>query len=114
MTAITTVLPELDPMEASLLQSTIVNLDKEQAEAFAASYRAQRKDAQTVMLTSLLGLVLIGGVQRFVLGQMGMGLLYFFTGGLCGVGTIIDLINHKRLALEYNQRIAQQIHASLY
>jgi hypothetical protein len=31
--------------------------------------------------------------------------LYFFTVGLCFIGTIIDLINHKTLAFEYNQRM---------
>lgn len=37
-----------------------------------------------------------------------MGLLYLFTGGLCLIGTIIDLVNYKRLAFEYNSTIAQQ------
>jgi len=35
-----------------------------------------------------------------------MGLVYFFTGGFCLIGTIIDLVNHKKLALEYNQKMA--------
>lgn len=38
-----------------------------------------------------------------------MGILYFLTGGLCLIGTIIDLVNHKKMALDYNQLQAQQI-----
>jgi hypothetical protein len=41
-----------------------------------------------------------------MVGQIGMGILYLFTGGLCIVGTIVDTINHKKLAFEYNQQMA--------
>jgi hypothetical protein len=37
-----------------------------------------------------------------------MGLLYFFTGGLCIIGTIVDLVNHKDLAMEYNRKMAYE------
>jgi hypothetical protein len=43
-----------------------------------------------------------------MLGQMGMGLLYLFTGGLCFIGTIMDTVNHKRLTFEYNQQMARE------
>ena len=33
----------------------------------------------------------ICGVQRFYTGQVGIGLLYLFTFGLCGIGQLIDL-----------------------
>jgi len=32
------------------------------------------------------------GVHRFMKGDIGMGILYLLTGGLCGIGVIIDLI----------------------
>jgi hypothetical protein len=38
-----------------------------------------------------------------------MGILYFFTAGLCFIGTIVDLINHKQIALEYNIKIANEV-----
>ncbi|MDB5115968.1 MAG: hypothetical protein JWQ79_1460, partial [Mucilaginibacter sp.] len=44
--------------------------------------------------------------QRFIVGQIGMGILYLFTIGLCFIGSIMDLVNHKTLALEYNQKMA--------
>jgi len=37
-----------------------------------------------------------------------MGILYLFTGGLCLIGTIVDVINHKQLAFEFNQQMAME------
>ena len=45
--------------------------------------------------TIALILLLIAGIMgahKFYLGQIGKGILYFFTGGLCGIGVLIDLI----------------------
>jgi len=44
-----------------------------------------------------------------MLNQVGMGILYFLTGGLCAIGTIVDLINHRKLCFEYNSIVAQQV-----
>jgi TM2 domain-containing membrane protein YozV len=41
----------------------------------------------TVVLWFFLGIL---GIHRFYLGHIGMGLLYLFTAGLCGIGWIID------------------------
>jgi len=35
-------------------------------------------------------------------------LLYFFTIGLCFIGSIVDLVNHKSLATEYNRKMAYE------
>ncbi len=75
---------------------------------FANIYRARRRDPQIMLLTTLIGFVGIAGIQRFLINQIGMGLLYLFTGGLCLIGTIIDLINYQDLAMEYNQRMANE------
>ncbi len=32
------------------------------------------------------------GIHRFYVGKVGTGLLYLFTGGLCGIGWLFDLI----------------------
>jgi TM2 domain-containing membrane protein YozV len=76
---------------------------------FASAYRQRRKDPHTVLLTAIVGLVAIPGLQRFWLGQLGMGFLYLFTWGLVLVGTISDLIRYKKLAFSYNQSVALQI-----
>ncbi len=82
------------------------NLGNEKFQLFISLYNGKRKKAETILLCCLLGFVLAGGIQRFVVGQVGMGILYFFTGGLCLIGTIVDIINHKQLAFEYNQQMA--------
>ena len=50
----------------------------------------------------------VHGIHRFVLNQIGMGILYLLTGGICLIGTIVDLVNYQRLTFEFNQPIAQQ------
>ena len=102
-------MPELDPEEMNYIQTLVKDMPDQQAQHFVNIYRARRKDSQLVLITDLIGLVGVAGVHRFMLGQIGMGLLYFFTGGLCFIGTIIDAINHKRLAFEYNVKVAQQV-----
>ena len=42
-----------------------------------------------IILLVFLGVV---GAHRFYLGDIGMGILYLLTGGLCGIGVLIDLI----------------------
>lgn len=102
------ILPELEGEELVFVQGLIKDFNDNQAMQFANMYRARRKDPQTILLVTLLGFIIIAGVQRFMLNQIGMGLLFLFTGGLCLIGTIIDLVNHKKLAFEYNQNVAQQ------
>jgi len=106
-------LPELDPDEQVALQPLASDMDEAKAQQFAFAYRARRRDPQMILLTALLGFLGIAGVQRFLLGQIGMGLLYLFTYGLCLIGTIVDLVNYKKLTLEYNLKEAQQLAAMI-
>lgn len=102
-------MPTLEPDEMTYVQGLIKDMTDPQAQQFASMYYSRRKDPQTILLTALLGLLVVAGVHRFILGQIGMGILYLFTGGLCLIGTIVDLINHKRLAFEFNTKEAQQV-----
>ncbi len=102
-------LPELEGDEMLIVAGVIKDLTDEQATQFAYAYRSRRKDPQTILLLTLLGFIGIAGVQRFVLDQIGMGLLYLFTAGFCWIGTIIDLVNYKKLAVEYNHKHAHQL-----
>ena len=113
MANILNLMPELEPDEMSFIQSLVNDMPEQEAQQFVSIYRTRRREPQLVLITTLIGFVGLAGLHRFVLGQIGMGLLYFFTGGLCLVGTIIDLINYKRLAFEYNVKQAQQVVAML-
>lgn len=83
-------------------------MNDEQAHMFSQVYRARRKDNQMVLILTLLGFFGFAGLHRFILGQIGLGILYFFTIGLCFIGTIVDLVNYKSLTYEYNMRIAHE------
>lgn len=101
-------LPELEGMELGYIQGLLKNMDDEQAALFAQVYRARRKDSQMILILTLLGFFGFAGIHRFILGQIGLGILYFFTVGLCFIGTIVDLVNYKSLAYEYNIQIAHE------
>jgi len=102
-------LPEIMGEEQMYISSLIKNMDDKQAFQFANIYRTRRKDPQTILLVTLVGFLGISGIQRFLTDQIGMGILYLLTGGICMIGTIIDLVNHKKIAFEYNQKQANQI-----
>ena len=98
----------MTPEELSFLQQATAELTENQHKYFYMSYSSKRKSPQDVLLFTLIGFFGIAGIQRFLLGQIGMGLLYFFTGGLCIIGTIVDLVNHKDLAMEFNRKMAYE------
>ena len=58
------------------------------------------KDPSILQLYSIL----LGtyGIDRFMLGDVGMGLLKLFTGGVCGILWIIDAVNIQQKTKEYN------------
>lgn len=103
------VLPELMGDEQTYISSLLKEMNENKARQFANAYRARRRDPQTIILVSLIGFLGIAGVQRFLVDQIGMGILYLLTAGLCFIGTIIDMVNYKKIAFEYNIIQAQQI-----
>ncbi len=102
-------LPELEGTERFFIQDLVEGMSTDEAQQFASAYRGRRKDPNTVLLAAIVGLVAIPGFQRFWLGKVGMGFLYLCTVGLFLVGSIVDIVNYKKLALTYNQRVAKQI-----
>lgn len=101
-------LPELEGMELGYIQGLMKNMDEDQASLFAQVYRARRKDSQMILILTLLGFFGFAGLHRFILGQVGLGILYILTLGLCFIGTIVDLVNYKSLAYEFNIKVANE------
>ncbi|MDX1740844.1 MAG: TM2 domain-containing protein [Rhodothermales bacterium] len=102
-------LPEVDDEELLHVASLMKNMGDEQARQFAAVYKKRRRDATVSLLLAAAGFLGIAGIHRFYLDQVGMGILYLLTGGLCFIGTIVDMFNHATLTLEHNKRKADSV-----
>ena len=59
--------------------------------------------AYAFMLFSLIG---VCGVQHFYMGKIGRGILWLLTGGLLGIGLIIDLFTIPQQVKNVNARRA--------
>jgi TM2 domain-containing membrane protein YozV len=103
------IMPYLEGDEMIFVQGLIKDMNDDQALLFANAYSTRRKNPPVILLTACIGFIGFAGIHRFLLGHIVMGLLFFFTGGFCAIGTIVDIINHKKLAFEYNQNAAHEV-----
>lgn len=101
-------LKSITPTEMIHLKNITANLSPEKLKDFTTIYSSKRREAEILLVIACAGFFGVAGIHRFLIGQIGMGLLYFFTGGLCFIGTILDIINHKQLADEYNAQMANE------
>lgn len=109
MARIIDVLPELSGEELIFVQSLVTPMTDEQARSFASVYRNRRRDPMLILVLTLIGFAGFAGIHRMLTDQIGMGILYFFTAGLCLIGTIVDLVNYQKLAFEYNSKVAREV-----
>ena len=107
-------MPDLQPAEMAGIKDLTSSMSEAQQQQFFMLYTGKRKKPQEILLLTCLGFVVVAGIQRFVLGQVGMGVLYLLTGGLCLIGTIVDVVNYKKLVTDYNltqmYEAAQMVH----
>ena len=81
-----------------------VSIREKMAEADDSRYgtisSVELKDPTTMLLVSIFlgGL----GVDRFMMGETGMGILKLLTAGLCGILWLIDVIGISKKVKEYN------------
>src|ERR1700743_976702 len=101
-------LPGMTPEEMGFLQQGTAELTEEQKKYFYMVYSSKRKNPQDLIIFIIIGFFGVAGIQRFMVGEVGMGILYLFTAGLCWVGTIVDLVNYKTIANDYNHKMAYE------
>lgn len=99
-------LPGLQPDELAVIQSLTKEMTDAQQRQFFSFYTGKRKEQQNLMIMAIIGFFGVAGIHRFMIGEVGMGILYLLTAGLCGIGTIIDLVNIRKMTAEYNQKQA--------
>lgn len=87
-----------------LIKERLLALDEQR---FQMVSMIELKDPRTLLLISIF----IGGlgIDRFMIGDTGMGILKLLTGGCCGVLTIIDwfTISKKTKELNFDNVMAQ-------
>ncbi len=99
-------LPGIQPDELIFVQNITKEMTDAQQQQFFMFYQGKRKDQQNLMLMTIIGFFGVAGIQRFMTGETALGILYLFTAGFCGIGTIIDLVNIRSLTYEFNQKQA--------
>lgn len=108
-------LPKAESAEIEYLAGIIHDMDDADRKSFLRIYKGRRMDP-ILLLAFSIGAPFAGisGIHRFMMGQIGMGILYLLTGGLCMIGNIIDAINYKSMTWEHNRKIADEIYGSLH
>lgn len=102
-------LPELDGDEQVEVARLLNEMSDRQAEHFARIYRSRRREPVHILLLTVVGFVGAAGLQRLYLEKIGLGLVYLFTGGLCLIGTIYDLVKYRDLTDRYNRDVALEV-----
>lgn len=73
--------PSADGVELEYLRKVFASMNDEEARRFMAIYTSQRRDYTLMLVLTILGFFGFAGLQRFATNDIGMGILYFFTGG---------------------------------
>lgn len=101
--------PNMEYEERLFVEQITERLTEDEMKRFVMMYQSRRQDSQNVLIFTLLGFVGISGIQRFIVGDIALGILYLFTAGLCFIGTIVDLVNYKSITINYNRKKAMEV-----
>lgn len=80
-----------------MIKQRLENLDEDK---FLMLSSIELKDPTTMLIISIVGGTL--GIDRFMLGDTGIGVLKLLTGGVCGVLTIIDWFGIQKKTRQLN------------
>ena len=99
---------EFNAIEQSLLMK---DLNDQQKMLFTSQFDSSKKDPGLILV---LAVILGGsGIDRFMLGDTGMGILKLFTLGGCGGLWLIDIFSAKSRCNEYNRKKATEIYQAM-
>lgn len=99
---------DFTPIEQGMM---IKDLNDSQKMLFSSQFDSAKKDPGTMLVLSVLfGNV---GVDRFMLGDTGMGILKLLTFGGCGILAIVDWFTTKTRTHEYNRKKAVEIYSAI-
>lgn len=101
--------PKLKVEELGYVEHLVKDFDQEEMELFTERYKAQRYSPRFIMVMNLVAFLGIAGIQRFLLGQTVLGIFYVLTWGFLGIGVVYDLVKHKQMTLDYNEKIAFEV-----
>lgn len=102
-------LSNINMEETNYLTNLMKDRTEEEKVEFLTSYNYLRKDPMMILVCSLIGFAGVAGIQRFLVDDILMGILYLVTGGFCLIGTIIDAVRYRDIAFQYNSRVAAMV-----
>jgi TM2 domain-containing membrane protein YozV len=101
-------IPGLQPEELMQIKELTKDMTEQQQQQFIMFYQGKRKDQQTMLILTLVGFFGVAGIQRFIIGETGMGIVYLLTLGFCGIGTIVDIVNIRSMTSDFNRKQAME------
>jgi TM2 domain-containing membrane protein YozV len=97
-------MPEFSVIEQMQLTE---GMTEQQKFLFQTQYGAERRDRVLILVISVfLGAL---GIDRFLVGDVGLGLLKLLTGGVCGIFWLIDIFLIMGRVDDFNRTKAQEI-----
>jgi hypothetical protein len=92
-------LPPHDLPPVALAQ--FVDLSEEQKVAFVGTYNSRKRS-----MALMVGLAIVFPIQLFLLGRVGLGILFLLTGGGVGVWYVIEWFLTPKRVRDYNTKVA--------
>ncbi len=94
--------------EYNFIQDASSGLTSFQMQTFMLVYNSRRKNPVDILIATLFGFLGLAGIQRFMTRQTAWGFLYFITGGVFLLGTVIDLFTYKSITNDFNRDLAYE------
>ena len=101
-------MPEFSVVEQMQLTE---GMSEQQKFLFQTQYGAERRDRILILVISVfLGAL---GIDRFLVGDVGLGLLKLLTGGVCGIFWLVDIFLIMGRVDDFNRTKAYEIAMSI-